>query len=109
MAGKGVFHAYDYGLAGCKGKIKVILKVSANSETHDKERAVYDWLSTPNDPFDNVPKFLCEGSYPHNRYYGLVLSKLGRDLGYLCSRVSRFTPKRTLAVAVQTVRQVFFA
>jgi hypothetical protein len=52
-----------------------------------------------------VPHLHFEGRYATSNYYGLVLDRLGPDLEQLRTmcRQNRFTPRITLAVAIQTV------
>jgi hypothetical protein len=103
---KSVLHAYDYGGPdGCHGKTKVIIKVSASSAQHDNERDVYTWLAESELDAREVPHLHFEGRYVTSDYYCLVLDELGPDLERLRAkcRHKRFTPKMTLAVAIQTV------
>lgn len=109
ISAKSVLNAYDYGgPRGCHGKIEVVIKISHNRELFENEQSVYTWLATAKAkayPSD-TPYLYFAGRYdPCALFYGLVLSKLGPDLETLRLKCQhkRFTPRMTLAVAIQTV------
>ena len=82
------------------------MKISKRREEFENERGVYTWLANVKTA-SYVPHLYFGDKYGYSLpYYGLVLTKLGPDLQTLvqgCCRNNRFTPRMTLAVAIQTV------
>ncbi|KAF8581137.1 hypothetical protein K439DRAFT_254579 [Ramaria rubella] len=103
---KSVLNAYDYGGPnGCHEIAEVVIKVSSRLSLHENEEDVYNRLSSSDDLL--LPRLIFSGKYSQEtQYRGLVLTKLGPDLERLRSRCrnNRFTPRMTLAVAIQTTR-----
>ncbi|KIJ25242.1 hypothetical protein M422DRAFT_273820 [Sphaerobolus stellatus SS14] len=105
---KCVVLAHDYGGPdGCRQKSQVVIKVSNSRIQYENERDVYTWLSYAPILSLDVPHLHCSGEYGiDSGYHGLVLDKLGPDLDKLrlASRHQRYTPRQTLAVAIQTIQ-----
>lgn len=106
FSAKSVLNACDYGGPdGCHGKVEVVIKISYDRRKFQREKDVYECLATVKSCPPYVPHLYFGESYRCSRFYGLVLSKLGPDLETLRRRRldKRFTPRMTLAVAIQTV------
>ena len=101
--------AYDFGVAGgCKKSRQVIIKAWMNEfdEDYETEKKVYDILSAS--PMKGCPSLIDMDS--SRNIYTLVLEKLGPSLDDLCNLMSpnvRFDEKKTLALAIQMVRENF--
>ena len=100
--------AYDFGvIGGCKESMEVIIKTWTRfDERCDTERKVYGILSTW--PMKGCPSLIDMDS--SRNIYTLVLEKLGPSLDDLCNLMSpnvRFDEKKTLALAIQMVRENF--
>ena len=105
--GKSVLGAFDYGsVEGCHSAIAIIIKISDERKDYETEKEVYIWLADVKTRPSYMPQLFLGDEYSCGKFYGLVLSKLGPDLQRLQSGFTphqRFTPKMTLAVAIQTV------
>jgi hypothetical protein len=103
-----VYVAQDYsGPDGCLNiRREVVIKFSQNRLASRNEVAFYQWFREEN-YFSDCPKVIWEGIVLDGwrDVNALVMERMGNDLNFL--RQKRvFTPRLTLAVAIQTVSAV---